>query len=156
MYKSVSVERYNSLPTEGPSVADLAATGSIPPRSPALSTHTNATIADPRQLQQLHEQATLPTLKGKGPEIQTGNSPTPATALPSSISQSQVSAGVSPVTPSTPATSSATADTGLHLSGHEPRYFPGMVSRTQGRGSMRQESGHESDSQAQQQPQQPR
>ncbi|KAH6646493.1 hypothetical protein BKA67DRAFT_584525 [Truncatella angustata] len=33
----------------------------------------------------------------------------------------------------------------MHLSGHEPRYFPGMMARASRRDSMRQGSMHESD-----------
>ncbi|AEO54403.1 hypothetical protein MYCTH_2296944 [Thermothelomyces thermophilus ATCC 42464] len=150
------LERYTSAPGGTPSVAGdpITSTG-LPPRSPAPTTQAHATastagpISDPRQQQQTAPLTTRNALEG-----QAGGIGSPAlTGIPMSLSQTQLSAAGSPLTlaPSsglgTPAAGvAAVADPTLHsLSGHEPRYFPGMVSRSQKKGSTRRESGHESD-----------
>jgi AMP deaminase len=147
------VERYTSDP--------------LPPQSPALSTRTNTTSAaaaaaaatmalpDPRQQPQQSQAPTAGSSSVRPLEVQMG-SPTVA-SIPTSSSQSQlytgsVSALASPMLGSMSGSGVATptaVDAGardIHLSGHEPRYFPGLVSRnTQRKDSMRKESGHESD-----------
>ncbi|KAK3311182.1 uncharacterized protein B0T15DRAFT_65616 [Chaetomium strumarium] len=151
MEERMMVERYTSDP--------------LPPQSPALSTRTNtasaaaaaaATMAlpDPRQQPQ-QSQAPTAGSSARPLEVQTG-SPTVA-SIPASSSQSQlytgsISALASPMLGSMSGSGVGTptaVDAGardIHLSGHEPRYFPGLVSRnTQRKDSMRKESGHESD-----------
>lgn len=158
------MERYTSLAND---------TSDANPRSPALS--SKAVLATDPKLQQQQQQP-LPTSSSRAPvptqshshapstparlgglETQTVESPSIiGTGAGQSQSQSYASPVVlpSPVTGSTvggtlPISMSASTDSlrdGLHLSGHEPRYFPGMVSRSQQRkDSMRQGSVHESD-----------
>jgi AMP deaminase len=78
-----------------------------------------------------------------------GVSPLITAAAPSSLSQSQIYTS-SPTTLASPSPVLGPAGSGiatpdLHLSGQEPRFYPGMVARSQRKGSMRRESGHESD-----------
>jgi AMP deaminase len=124
------VERYTSLSVEAPPSATDPNPTAGPPRSPALSTRTTAT----------------------GAPLQPAASPMLTAAIPTSASQPQPYTS-SPTTMASPSPVLGPAGSGiatpgtadLHLSGQEPRYYPGMVSRSQGRGSMRRESGHESD-----------
>lgn len=151
IHATYRVERYNALPIDAPSVTaeplsttTTTAAANLPPRSPALST-ANASI--PQQ------QATATASRASEP--QPGSSPSILPSIPASLSQSQVLTA-SPVTLTSPsglgtpgaavcAASGSGEGRDLHLSGHEPRYYPGMVSRSQRRDSMRRESGHESD-----------
>ncbi|KAL2146256.1 hypothetical protein VTI28DRAFT_4552 [Corynascus sepedonium] len=150
------LERYTSFPTDAPSVSgDPGTSTGVPPRSPALSTQANSapiTTAPVSDLGQPHQAG--PSATRTALEIQTGGIGSPVlTGIPSSLSQTQLSAAGSPgglgaaSGLGTPVAGvAAVADPTLHtLSGHEPRYFPGMVSRSQKKGSMRRESGHESD-----------
>ncbi|KAK3995391.1 hypothetical protein QBC44DRAFT_25057 [Cladorrhinum sp. PSN332] len=104
------------------------------PRSPALSSRTNTGngLADVKQ--QSH--VSLPSCASQGsiitkvapvdlgsPSVSTITS-TPSQAFPSPVAASPIIE---------------------HLSGHEPRYFPGVVSRNRRRGSTRQNSVHEGD-----------
>ncbi|GAB1311371.1 AMP deaminase [Madurella fahalii] len=147
------VERYTALATDVPSASGSAVDpNSVPlpvtvPRSPALSSRATTIAADPKQ--QSHAQGSTPTW---GPQVGTG-SPS-IMAIPTSLSQSQLYS--SPVLASPmmgPASDrdlsgSWTQSDSIrepHLSGHEPRYFPGMVSRSQRKDSTRQSSVHESD-----------
>ena len=143
------VERYNALPIDAPSVvtepiSTTAAAANLPPRSPALS---SATASIPQQ-----QQTTTTPSRPSEPQP-TSSSPSITPSIPPSLSQSQVLTA-SPVALTSPASgtvggsgSGSGEGRDLHLSGHEPRYFPGMVSRSQRRDSMRRESGHESDQQ---------
>lgn len=132
------MERYTSLSVEAlPSATDPNPTTAGPPRSPALSTRTTA--AGPA----------VPQPAG-APSQAAGASPLVTAAVPSLLSQSQQVYTGSPTTLASPSPVLGPAGSGiatpdLHLSGQEPRYYPGMVSRSQRRGSMRRESGHESD-----------
>ncbi|KAK3337065.1 hypothetical protein B0T19DRAFT_411388 [Cercophora scortea] len=139
------VERYNTLAVEA---SDHVAA----PNSPAQSSKTVGPAAADSKHQQSH--VSLPsyaaTRAAHSSQID-GDSPALSTSS-MSMSQSQIFA--SPVIAS-PATGSSTdgrpaptdAMRELHLSGHEPKYFPGVVSRSHGqrRNSTRQSSMHESD-----------
>jgi len=138
------VERY----TASASASATEINGSVPqngvPRSPILASRTNAaTVVSapaPDSKQQSH--ISLPVY-GTRSQIDTNSSK-------GAVNQSQVFAspvaasplvGVSPGIGLTGLDSSGAHEP--HLSGHEPRYFPGVVQRR--RGSTRQSSMHESD-----------
>ncbi|KAL2159280.1 hypothetical protein VTH06DRAFT_2715 [Thermothelomyces fergusii] len=138
------LEKYTSAPCETPSLAgDPVPSTGVPPRSPPSTAHAHPTPSTAAPL------TTRSALEGQPSGI---GSPA-LTGMPLPFSQAQLSAAGSPLAlaPSsglgTPAAGIPTiGDPALHtLSGHEPRYFPGMVSRTQKKGSTRRESGHESD-----------
>ena len=121
------VERYNALPIEAPSVTTEPATTSttgLPPRSPTLSVRTIATAA---ALETKQQQQSSPA---RAPEPVLPSSPTTTSSIHTSLSQSQVLSGGSPVAQASGGGTPADVREG-HLSGHEPRVFPGMVTRSQ-------------------------
>jgi AMP deaminase len=161
MEERMMVERYTSLPAEAPSTTTIEPAAAAAPRSPALSTTT--TGAPPASIiLDTTKPRPIPTGTRAPEPLQTTSSPT-ITAIPTSLSQSQLYtaspvttlASASPMLGSMSASTPAGASTAgagegsrdLHLSGHEPRYFPGMLARsqTQRRDSVRRESGHEGD-----------
>ncbi|KAL2153938.1 hypothetical protein VTH82DRAFT_2614 [Thermothelomyces myriococcoides] len=145
------LEKYTSAPGETSSVAgDPVTSTSVPPHSPALATQAHAVpsaaapISDPRQQPPTAPLTARNTFEGQPISI---GSPA-LTGIPMSLSQSQLSTMGSPLAlaPSSGLVTPGAGDPALHaLSGHEPRYFPGMVSRSQRKGTTRRESGHESD-----------
>ncbi|KAK4660418.1 AMP deaminase [Podospora pseudocomata] len=122
------VERYTSI-ADNAAAVDAAAQSVA---SLAMSSK-NTVTADSKQ--QSH--APSPASQVQGPNI-IGKSARVETGSPAVSAQSQVFS--SPVTAS-PLTVSGSEE---HISGHEPRYFPGVVSRRR-RDSTRQSSMHESD-----------
>ena len=103
--------------------ATTTSTG-VPPRSPALSVRTIATAAalDAKQQQQ--------SSPARAPEPVLPSSPTLTSSIHTSLSQSQLLSGGSPVAQASGGGTPADVRE-WHLSGNEPRYFPGMVTRSQ-------------------------
>jgi len=139
------VERYAHLGDEGresvngaPSEKENLTTQ----RSPGLSARAN-TISSTANTESRHAAfASLPsTARGQSSQ---GDTHSPYLG-PGSAASSQILPG--PSIPSTLADVAWQVD-GIrdsHLSGSEPRYFPGIVTRSQRRNSTRQSSAHESD-----------
>ncbi|KAK3394050.1 hypothetical protein B0H63DRAFT_459817 [Podospora didyma] len=156
------VERYTTLAADAASTSGAATdlNGSIAQqtvaKSPVLSSITNNTAAatataDPKQKSHASSyvsQTPSTTRSGYPSQVDTGSPYT--VAISNTMSQSQIFS--SPVASSPLAPSSADRDaTGnwapadAILSGNEPRYFPGVVSRNQRKNSTRQSSMHETD-----------
>ncbi|KAK4187997.1 hypothetical protein QBC35DRAFT_451728 [Podospora australis] len=150
------VERYTTM-----GAADATSTvgaapdligGSLPqtvPRSPALSSRTNiAPASNPKQ------QASVPLTASSSQASNIAKSGQIDTSSPaiSAVSGSQSQVFSSPVVASPLGASASDSVAGTwspsepHISGHEPRYFPGVVSRSsRRRDSTRQSSMHEND-----------
>lgn len=122
------MERYTSI-------ADNAAAVDAAAQSVASLAMSSKNTVTANSKQQSH--APSPASQVQGPNI-IGKSARVETGSPAVSAQSQVFS--SPVTAS-PLTVSGSEE---HISGHEPRYFPGVVSRRR-RDSTRQSSMHESD-----------
>ncbi|KAK3330860.1 hypothetical protein B0H66DRAFT_545062 [Apodospora peruviana] len=161
------VERYNTLAEDAATAAAAAGAvtdlnGSVPqptaPKSPLLPSKTGSTIsapptADPKQ----RSYVSLRAAAGQGHPAQVDTSSPYMAGIISPGNQSQVFQ--SPVLASPialPAAADGSSNSGLwappadsvrdpHISGHQPRYFPGVVSRSQRKNSTRQSSRHESD-----------
>lgn len=123
------------------------------PTSVPLELDTHSTFSNsqapfsPNRTQIQAQNQTQNQTQNHGPTpFSLGTSPitatTPVFAPTSAPSASGASTAASVATTATAGADSAAAGNGVHLSGHEPRYFPGVVSR---RGGVRRESGHESD-----------
>jgi len=124
------------------------------PRSPALSSRTNpATVALGPESKQLQSDVVPPAYAAGRSPIDT-NIPHASSANGLSMSQSQifssptVSSPMATVMPGGIAADERASEP--HLSGHEPRYFPGVMQRR--RGSTRQNSMHEGDDSAAKRP----
>ncbi|KAK0730770.1 hypothetical protein B0H67DRAFT_527882 [Lasiosphaeris hirsuta] len=152
------VERYTSIASDPPPASsDPAApetNGSVgvsqqyTPRSPALSTKTNIATAAEQMQQQYTSKSAIDT--SGSPHM--GASMSQSQIFSSPVLASPLTSGPPGATPTTTGGMSSVADAaGMrepHLSGHEPRYFPGVVSRGQRKGSTRQSSMHEGDENA--------
>lgn len=111
----------------------------IDPRSPALSSKTNTgggMVADARQLSHVSLPAAA-AAAAQGASIIKN-------AAPVDLGSPSVSTITSPP-PQVFSSSVASSPIIEHLSGHEPRYFPGVVSRSRRKDSTRQNSIHEGD-----------
>jgi AMP deaminase len=129
------VERYNALTSNG----EAQGSASVQP-SPA--TAGVASMPEPAVLGQRGSQISLPGLASKKTrshiDLGVGIVETPMG------SQSDILSGGMVASPLTAGPSSGVEEE-PHLSGHEPRYWPGVVTRGQRRMSTRQGSAHEGD-----------
>lgn len=140
MYTRLSVDGRVSSPT---TEAGLAAGGTHAPKSPALSLKTataGAAGAGAGSIAQAQKDPSFASLSQAMSASQVDTSSPHMGPNSGSLAGSQVFSA-SPLT-----TSDSMRD--LHLSASEPRYFPGVISRRQRTGSMRQGSMHESDENA--------
>jgi AMP deaminase len=134
----------------------------ILPGSPAMLAKTNitpsASTAEPRQQTQLplgpagsltSRTVVSSPVEAGSPRMGPFGGSTNQPHLTSSSSQaSPLAMGSASRDSRTPSDTLRDALHDMHLSGHEPRYFPGVVTRSQRRNSMRKSSTHESDDNA--------
>ncbi|KAH6630650.1 hypothetical protein B0J18DRAFT_421807 [Chaetomium sp. MPI-SDFR-AT-0129] len=123
---------------------------SVPPE---LDTHSSTFASSPapfsspnrNQIPVQNQTQTQNQSQTHGPTpFSVGTSPIIATTpvAPTSAPSASGASTAASVATTAMAGAESAAGNGVHLSGHEPRYFPGVVSR---RGGVRRESGHESD-----------
>lgn len=106
-----------------PSTIEPSVPASAAPNTPAMSHKTNVNVDNMTPL-----------------PLRMGQPPTSTPAMPEQQSpQPGVPAGI------TSQPTGAWPIDGMHLSGSEPRIYPGMISRRQRTNSLRQSSTHESD-----------
>lgn len=152
------VERYTSIgPSDAPSTVGAAPDiigGNLPqtvPRSPALSSRTNTAAAAAASESKQHTFAPLTASPSQASHMAKSGQIDTGSPSVNAISASQSQVFSSPVVASPLGASGSDSASGAwtpseqHISGHEPRYFPGVVSRNRRRDSTRQNSMHEND-----------
>lgn len=123
-------------PATGPSFVTLPAAAHSGPLSADLtSAHAALASASTGTLNATIPGAATPTISG---------STATATATGGPIHASPLALSRESTWPADAATASA-SDPSVHLSGTEPRYFPGVATRSQRRNSIRKNSYHEMD-----------
>ncbi|KAH8893714.1 AMP deaminase [Thozetella sp. PMI_491] len=145
------VERYTALAAAGPYSAtsapvELNGSASQPNaalRSPAASLKTNGTTANAEVKSSLVGNASSARTPATAPQLESSSPYIAPLSLSGSTSQlyGMAATGLT----ASPIMTASDGIRDLHLSGDAPRYFPGVVTRSQRRNSTRQGSMHETD-----------